>query len=130
MKGGKTKIPAVPARCENRHILAGAGYFTPERRNTTVAGAVWIDFTARLDEVMTVKRCPTLGGKMLGGFCLLRILSAAGGGYAHTFGKEAFAALISSRRSSQILSGISRNIFTIWGSNCRPDQTSISFRAA
>jgi hypothetical protein len=55
-----------PARqMRNRRILAGAGYFTPEQRNTTVVGAVWIDFTARLDDVMALKRCLALGGKML-----------------------------------------------------------------
>jgi len=26
----------------DRRILAGTGYFTPERRNTTALGAVWI----------------------------------------------------------------------------------------
>jgi hypothetical protein len=51
----------------NRRTLAGAGYFTPERRNTTVLGAVWIDFTVTLDEVMTVKRCPAPVEEMLGG---------------------------------------------------------------
>jgi hypothetical protein len=64
--------PGPARQMRNRRILAGAGYFTPERRNTTVAGAVWIDFTVTLDEVMTVKRCPArclaTGEEMLSGF--------------------------------------------------------------
>jgi hypothetical protein len=60
--------PGPARQMRNRRILAGAGYFTPERRNTTMMGAVWIDFTARLDDVMALKRCLALGGKMLSGF--------------------------------------------------------------
>jgi hypothetical protein len=124
------KNPGRARQMRNRRNLAGAGYFTPERRNTTVAGAVWIDFTVRLDEVMTVKRCLAFGGKMLLGFDCLAWQTQPAVSVVYTFGKEAFAALMSSRKSSQILSGISRNIFTIRGSNWRPAQSSISLRAA
>jgi hypothetical protein len=58
----------------NRRILAGAGYFTPERRNTTVVGAVWIDFTVRLDEVVAVKRCLTLGRETLAGLLSVQLM--------------------------------------------------------
>jgi len=50
-------------------------------------------------------------------------------------GYQAFAAnggadwLMSLRRSSQNSSGISRNILTMAGSNCRPDHSAISLRA-
>jgi hypothetical protein len=50
----KEDRPGRARQTRNRRILAGAGYFTPERRYTTAVGAVWIDFTVRLDEEMTV----------------------------------------------------------------------------
>src|ERR1700721_3490087 len=47
-----------------------------------------------------------------------------------TLGNDWSGPLMSLRRSSQILSGISRKTFPIWGSNWRPDHGSISLRAA
>jgi hypothetical protein len=54
----------------NRHILAGAGSFTPSRQTAAAVGAVWIDFTARLDEATKVKRC--LVPRRPGWICTLR----------------------------------------------------------
>ncbi len=90
-----------------------------------------------LDEATRVKRCPALGrtsrlkfrSKFAPGWRLSLANSARNVGY-QTFGNDELGPLMSFRRSSQILSGISRNTLTIWGSNWRPDQSSISLRAA
>jgi hypothetical protein len=50
--GSYSGKPGLPARCEQAHA-AGTGSFTPERQETTVVGAVWINFTGSLDEAIS-----------------------------------------------------------------------------
>ena len=129
--------PGLPARCETGTFWR-ARVKSPDNGHRRRGG--WINFTIHLDEPVGLKRCPGIVDKCESGKeggPLLAALSQGVGASAsavpvYTFGKDGgwSGPLISLRRSSQILSGISRKILTMSGSNCRPDQSSISLRAA